>query len=339
MSGDKSDSDVEIVTEALPPSKDKNAKRLDNKAVRLMAKMTAQDHPDWTFADLRDPQKGKAGEKGSSTCLISYCMIWRNLSSWRLYCPDWGSKREESHLWGSHYMGMHPPLFLRIVFYFPPKDRNQVCPKPLRSHQQGRWPSCEMGWGEAHTREEKPFRKEEKKSWNEVSAKAYQDGSRLDIDSGSAARACPGPFWTDSPCHHCLPRRQFIFGIGRSSTWSTSTKCATKNRKLRGISFAPSICWTLVSFYSRAKLCDKVDRKIGSGDDEAGTCSPAFLQIVSALNAPTNKETTEFDFETLRREICAAPSASFAMAISKVWFWRYIAEVKAILNKNGASIG
>jgi hypothetical protein len=40
-----------------------------------MAKMTAQDHPDWTFADLRDPQKGKAGEKGSSTCLISYCMI------------------------------------------------------------------------------------------------------------------------------------------------------------------------------------------------------------------------------------------------------------------------
>jgi hypothetical protein len=27
------------------------------------------------------------------------------------------------------------------------------------------------------------------------------------------------------------------------------------------------------------------------------------------------------------------------MAISKVWFWRYIAEVKAILNKNGASIG
>ena len=75
MSGDKSDSDVEIVNEALPPSKDKNAKRLDNKVVRMMAKMTAQDHPDWTFADLRDPQKGKAGEKGSSTCLISYCMI------------------------------------------------------------------------------------------------------------------------------------------------------------------------------------------------------------------------------------------------------------------------
>ena len=76
MSGNKSDdSDVEIVDEALPVSGDNKAKRLDNKTFRLMAKMTGQDHPEWTFADLRDPQKGKAGDKGFSTCLFSYCRI------------------------------------------------------------------------------------------------------------------------------------------------------------------------------------------------------------------------------------------------------------------------
>ena len=76
-----------------------------------------------------------------------------------------------------------------------------------------------------------------------------------------------------------------------------------------------------MSVYSRAKLCDKVYRKLGSGSDETEegtTSSHAFHQIVSILNAPTKEETSAFDFETLCRELCAAPSASFAIAIAEV---------------------
>ena len=76
-----------------------------------------------------------------------------------------------------------------------------------------------------------------------------------------------------------------------------------------------------MSVYSRAKLCDNVDRNLGSRSDdiEAGTTSsPAFNQIVSILNAPRKDETSDFDFETLCRELCAAPSASFAIAIAEV---------------------
>ena len=77
-----------------------------------------------------------------------------------------------------------------------------------------------------------------------------------------------------------------------------------------------------MSVYSRAKLCDNVYRKLGSGisdeTEEGTTSSPAFNQIVSILNAPTKEETSDFEFDTLCRELCAAPSASFAIAIAEV---------------------
>ena len=75
-----------------------------------------------------------------------------------------------------------------------------------------------------------------------------------------------------------------------------------------------------MSVYSRAKLCDNVDRNLGSRSDEieGTTSSPAFNEIVSILNAPTKEETSDFEFDTLCRELCAAPSASFAIAIAEV---------------------